>query len=92
MSFLNQQITRKQCIKKAYFVKPLENTMHGLLFRTASHSRESRKITPTYNMEYLIHVGQLDKYIEKAQLTTDYGGTMQYNHIAWVDFQRVCMH
>jgi hypothetical protein len=87
--FIIKQVTRKRCIKKAYFVKPFVKTTEGLLIRNNSNSRQNRKIIPLYDTEYLNHVRDIYEFIDKSQLSTDYGGTMQYNHIAWVDFQRV---
>ncbi|XP_053384582.1 uncharacterized protein LOC123535976 [Mercenaria mercenaria] len=82
------QIKRKSCIKIAYFVKPCVKTNTRIPTRHLSGVRKNGRNVPPYEVKRLDNVNELYTFIEKSQLCMDYGGTIQYNHIAWVDFQR----
>ena len=42
-----------------------------------------------YQVNLLDSLDDIYNHIDRSQLTTDFGGTLEYNHLAWVDFQRV---
>lgn len=77
------QTSRKKCISVAYFIHSEPSKSSAILQRPLT------KIPSAYTMKHLDSIDDLCLYVDKTQLTTDYGGTLQYNHVAWVDFQRV---
>ena len=42
-----------------------------------------------YQVSILDSLDDIYSHIDRDQLTADYGGTFEYNHLAWVEFQRV---
>ncbi|KAL4224923.1 Proto-oncoprotein DBL [Mactra antiquata] len=77
------QTTRKGCLTSAYIIRSTTNNnlIHNIPL-------SSNKKLPANIIRHLDKLEDLYLYIDTTQLTTDYGGTLQYNHVTWVDFQR----
>ncbi|KAH3727631.1 hypothetical protein DPMN_053570 [Dreissena polymorpha] len=83
-TILNElQLTTRR-VKEAYLVKT-DNPIEMLDF---SKYRSAALTIYECQVIFLDSYADLHALVDRDQLTTDYGGTLQYNHRSWVDFHK----